>query len=237
LTFCRIAALIVASAFSVTSVAPAQEAGRIDAYVTPYYNSAGLVIKIGKYSAGLASQNQGQFVVTILRMKKQWQELNFIELYVGAIRLYDLGYRNEATYWFYSAQYKGRQFALIVNQKKLGTIGDPGFELYHAQDAFFELAGPDINGYAFGDVDALVATIRKVQSANHSVPNLSIVYPSVAFAGKSQWERINADLNSGLGKLAAQLTAQKGAMARQRTQNGTQARFSHLMSRPFPGGL
>jgi len=28
--------------------------------------------------------------------------LSFLELYVGAIRLYDLGYRDEAVYWFYS---------------------------------------------------------------------------------------------------------------------------------------
>lgn len=231
------AAFIIASSLSLVSSALADDPSRIDAYVTPYYNSSGPVIRIGKYSVGLASKNQGQFVATILQMKKQWSRLSFVELYVGAIRLYDLGYRNEATYWFYSAQYEGRQFALLVNQNELGRMGDRGFELYHAQDGFFQLVGPDINGYAFGDMDSVVAILRKVQSANRTVPNLESIYPGVAFTNKLGWQRINADLNSDLGKLAVQLTNQKSEIKQQRAQNGTEARFSHVTSKRFPGGL
>lgn len=231
------AAFVIASSFSLGSSALADDPSRIDAYITPYYNSSGPVIRIGEYSVGLASKNQGQFVATILQMKKQWRRLSFVELYVGAIRLYDLGYRSEATYWFYSAQYEGRQFALLVNQEKLGSMGDRGFELYHAQNAFFELVGPNINGYAFGDVDSLVAIIRKVQSANQTVPNLESIYPGVAFTNKLGRQRINADLNSGLGKLAVQLTNQEGGIKQQRAQNGTEARFSHVTNKQFPGGL
>ncbi|HXO16871.1 MAG TPA: hypothetical protein VN909_01745, partial [Candidatus Dormibacteraeota bacterium] len=170
------------------------------------------------------------------RMKEHWTELDFVELYVGAIRLYDHGYRNEATYWFYTAQYRGRQFALIVDQKKMGSIGDPGFELYHAQDAFFQLAGPNINGYAFGDIDSLVKIIQGVQQANRIVPNLQAIYPGVTFVGKAQWPGENAELNAGLGKLGASLVSQKAAIAQQRRQNGTEARFALLTSKPFPGG-
>ena len=233
----RFAGLVIASMFSLASPVLADDPGRIDAYVTPYYNSTGPIIRIGKYSVGLASKNQGQFVATILQMKEQWSRLSFIELYVGAIGLYDFGYRNEATYWFYCAQYSGRQFGLLVNQDKLGSIGDPGFELYHAQDAFFELVGPNINGYAFGDVDSLVAILRKVQSANRTVRDLQRIYPGVAFKDKSSWQRTNEDLNSGLGTLAVQSTNRKAEIAQQRAQNGTQARFSHLTSKQFPGGL
>jgi hypothetical protein len=231
------AAFVITSSLSLAPPALADDPGRIDAYVTPYYNSAGLTIRIGRYSAGLASKNQGQLVATILQMKKQWSRLSFIDLYVGAIRLYDFGYRNEATFWFYSAQYDGRQFALLVNRDKLGSIGDPGFELYHAQDAFFELVGPDINGYAFGDVDTLVAILRKVQSANRTVRDLQRIYPGTAFADKSSWDRTDEVLNSGLGALALQSTNRKAEIAQRRKQNGTQARFSHLTSKQFPGGL
>lgn len=59
-------------------------------------------------------------------MKKDWDRLTFPELYVGAIRLYDLGYRKEAVYWFYSAQYRGRQFGVLLDQTKMGTIGSLG---------------------------------------------------------------------------------------------------------------
>ncbi|MGB8520518.1 MAG: hypothetical protein WCD38_10205, partial [Candidatus Tumulicola sp.] len=159
---------------------------------------------------------------------------SFLELYVGAVRLYDLGYRDEATYWFYSAQYKGRQFALLADPKRLGSIGDRGFELYHAQDAFLQLVGPSINGYAFGDIDPLVRTIRKVQSENHTVLDMPALYPGVAFIPKAQWQRANEKLNAGLGELASSLAGSKADIARERAQNGTQARLAHLTSRPFP---
>ncbi|MGA8535379.1 MAG: hypothetical protein WB615_14825 [Candidatus Tumulicola sp.] len=229
--------LLIAGAFGFASPALGDDPSRIDAYVTPYYDSSGPVVRIGQYSAGLASKNQGTFVATIRAMKRQWSRLDFLELYVGAIRLYDLGYRNEAVYWFYSAQYKGRQFALLVDRKRLGGIGDPAFELYHAQDAFFQLVGPDVNGYAFGDIDSLVEIIRRVQKENGAVANLALIYPRIAFTDKKLWPQENAELNAGLGKLAASLPSQKAAIARQCAQNGTQARFSHLTSTPFPGGL
>ena len=231
------ATLVVICALLPAGPVSADDPGQISAYVTPYYNSAGPTIKVGKYSAGLASKTPGEFVATIVRMKKQWNDLNFLELYVGAIRLYDLGYRREATYWFYTAQYRGRLYGLLVNKEKLGSIGDRAFELYHAQDAFFQLVGPDINGYAFGDIDSLVRIIRKVQDDNHDVPNLQTIYPGVVFQPRSQWQAQNAELNAGLGKLAASFSDQKTQIQQQRAQNGTEARFSHLANKQFPGGF
>lgn len=231
-----IAALAAASLLYVAAPARAVDAGKIDAYVTPYYDSSGPVVRIGKYSAGLASQNDSTFVATVRQMKKVWSRLSFVELYVGAIRLYDMGYRQEATYWFYSAQYAGRQFALLVDQKKMGGIGSPGFELYHAQDAFFQLAGPDINGYAFGDIDGLAKVITRVRSENRSVRDMPSIYPRVVFTNKTGWQKANAALNDGLGTLAASLRSQKNQIAQERAQNGTAARFGHLNNKRFPGG-
>ncbi|HET6275801.1 MAG TPA: hypothetical protein VFE16_07725 [Candidatus Cybelea sp.] len=231
-----LAAFGVASTLSFTAPTRADDPGRIDAYVTPYYNSSGPVVDIGEYSAGLASKSDALFVGTIQKMKKEWKRLTFIELYVGAIRLYDLGYRWEATYWFYAAQYSGRQFALLADQKKLGGVGDPGFEFHHAQDAFFQLVGPDINGYAFGDIDALVKIIRRVQRESRNVPEMQAIYPNVEFAGKGGWQQINAGLSSGLGSLATSLERQKAQIARERAQNGTAQRFSRLTNEHFPGG-
>ncbi len=233
---CVFIVFAVAIAFVLAPAARAGDPGRIDAYATPYYDSSGPTIQVGQYSAGLASKNRQEFVATIERMKKNWNRLNFVERYVGAIRLYDLGYRNEATYWFYSAQYSGRQFGLLVDQKRIGGIGSPAFELYHAQDAFFQLVGPNLNGYAFGDVDALVRIIHAVQGANRSLPNLTAIYPGVDFLAKKQWPGKNAELNDGLGTLAASLAKQKTQIARERAQNGMQARFGRLTSTPFPGG-
>lgn len=226
---------ILLGAISAPAPVLAGDPGHIDAYVTPYYNSSGPAIRIGKYSAGLASKNPGEFVSTIVRMKQQWEHLSFVELYVGAIRLYDSGYRDEATYWFYTAQYRGRQFAMLLDKSKMGGMGNPGFELYHAQDAFFQLTGPDINGYAFGNIDRLVEIVHRVQRENRTVQNLQTTYPGVSFAHRSQWQQQNASLESGLGSLAASLAPQKTSIAQQRSQNGTETRFAHVTSKRFPG--
>ncbi|MGB6412474.1 MAG: hypothetical protein WBF19_03950, partial [Candidatus Cybelea sp.] len=147
------------------------------------------------------------------------------------------GYRNEATYWFYTAQFRGRQYAALVDPNKLGSIGSHGFELSHAQDAFFQLAGPSINGYAFGDVDGLQKIVAAVESQNGTVPDMGAMYPGVAFVHKAQWPQKNAAVEAGLAKLADYLSTQKSQIAQERGQNGTQARFAKLSSKRFPGGL
>lgn len=230
------ALLAVAGSLGIVRAALADDPGRVDAYVTPYYNSSGPVIRIGKYSGGLASKNPKTLVATVRTMKKKWTGLSFVELYVAAISLYDAGYRNEATYWFYTAQYRGRLFASLADQKKLGSIGSPAFELYQAQNAFFQVAGTSINGYAFGEPDTTAAIVRRVQNENRTIGNLQAIYPGVTFIGKAQWKAKNAAINSGLGELAATIVAQRNEMKQQRVANGTEARFAHLTSTQFPGG-
>ena len=209
----------------------AGDAGRIAAYVTPYYDSSGPKVRVGRFSAGLESNDGRTVVATILQMKKSWNALSFPQLYAGAIRLYDLGYRDESVYWFYTAQYRYRQFAMLADRSKLGSMGDPGFELYHAGQAFFELVGPSINGYAFGHPDRLAATVERVQRENHVVPDLYAVYPGVAFDDRRTWTRTNASLNAGMSKLVAMLRDDRGTLAREREQSGAQARYGALTSK------
>ena len=94
----------------------------IEVYITPYYNSKGPAIEVGGFSGGLAAKKESEFVSTIAKMRKSWDTLNFPEMYVAAIRLYDLGYRKESIYWFYSAQYRGRLFASLIDREKMGSM-------------------------------------------------------------------------------------------------------------------
>jgi hypothetical protein len=206
----------------------------IDVYVTPYYNSKGPEIKVGRFSSGLVSPKEDEFLTTIAEMKKDWDRLTFPELYVAAIRLYDLGYRKEAVYWFYSAQYRGRQFGVLLDQTKMGSIGDPGFELLHAQNAFYQLVGPYINGYAFGDTDGLVKIVERVQKEGRRLPDLQAAYPGVTFKNKSEWESANTDLANGMNQLISTLKEKKDEIKRQRTERGMEEKFSKLTSKELP---
>lgn len=205
----------------------------IAVYVTPYYNSEGPAIQVGRFSSGLSSADQTEFLSTISKMKQQWQQLSFPELYVGAIRLYDLGYRDEAVYWFYTAQYRGRQFSALVDPAKIGHMGDPGFELNAAEDSFFTLVGPWINGYAFKDPDRLIEVVRKVQTEGSQIPDLHAIYPNVAFIDQSQWTVQNTQLASGMDGLIQSLQ-DKASIEQERVKNGTEARFSQVTSKDLP---
>src|SRR6266542_3569278 len=165
-------AAITFASLALNAAEPEINRSHIDVYVTPYYNSKGPEISVGRFSSGLASAKEDEFLATITKMKKDWDQLTFPELYVAAIRLYDLGYRKEAVYWFYSAQYRGRQFGVLLDQSKMGSIGSAGFELLQAQNAFFQLVGPYINGYAFGDTGGLVKIVERVQKEGRHIPDL-----------------------------------------------------------------
>ena len=227
---------IVAAGLAGTALAQVTgDPGHCEIYVTPFYNSTGPVIEVGEFSKGLASTNEAEFVATIVKMKQSWNELRFPEMYVAAIRLYDLGFRNESVYWFYSAQYRGRLFALLVDQEKIGSIGSPGFELKQAAGAFQQLAGPYINGYAFGDMDRLAQTIERVQKDNKTVPDMEKLYPRVTFKPRTGWEAENTGVNDGLTKFLATLRQEKANLKQARIANGTEAKFSKLISKELPG--
>jgi len=208
----------------------------IEVYVTPYYNSKGPAIDVGPFSSGLAAKNETEFAATIWRMKKSWDTLNYAETYAAAIRLYDLGFRKESIYWFYSAQYRGRLFASLIDRDKMGSMGDPGFELFQAQNAFQQLVGPYINGYAFGDIDQLIPIIERVQREGKTVPDLTKIYPRVAFKPKSEWDAENKGLNEGLTKLHMTLKNEKASIKQQRIERGMEAKFSMLPSKDLPQG-
>jgi hypothetical protein len=209
----------------------------IEIYVTPYYNSKGPAVDAGRFSNGLATKSEPEFLDTIAKMKQLWETLNFPEVYVAAIRLYDLGFRKESIYWFYSAQYRGRLFATLIDQEKMGSIGSPGFELFQAQNAFQQLVGPYINGYAFGDIDGLIPVIEKVQREGKVVPDLTKIYPGVTFKPKSEWDTGNKGLNEGLTKLLVTLKNEKASIKQQRVERGMEAKFGKLPSKDLPKGV
>src|SRR5438309_5644357 len=208
----------------------------IEVYITPYYNSKGPAVDVGPFSNGLAAKSEPEFVATISKMKQSWGTLNFAEVYVAAIRLYDLGFRKESIYWFYSAQYRGRLFATLIDQEKMGSMGDPGFELVQAQNAFQQLVGPYINGYAVGDIDQLIPIIERVQKEGKVVPDLTKIYPSVTFKPKSEWDAENKGLNEGMTKLLMTLRDQKASIKQHRIERGMEAKFSKLPSKELPKG-
>ncbi len=206
----------------------------IEIYVTPFYNSEGPQIDIGPFSEGLATTDEATFVSTIHKMKVAWNKLNFVEMYVAAIRLYDHGFRKESVYWFYSAQYRARLFSAVLGESQVGGMGAPGFELASAAGAFHQLAGPYINGYAFGDLKHLTNVLQQVVREGASVPDFKAMHPRVAFKDNSDWEKLNRVVGEGLGQMIGMLKEQGGEISRQRVETGAAAQFDKLPDKPLP---
>lgn len=142
------AALMVAA-----QVATAEPARRIDTYVEPFYRAGPTAsdqpqVNVGrKFDALLASNRREDVLAARDLIVADPKLVTPMTMMVLAIRLYDVGLRDESVFWFYAA--KDRFFTLVdvavPNAPALATAGD-------SMRSFAALAGPLINGYAFCDL-------------------------------------------------------------------------------------
>lgn len=215
---------------------PEIDYSRVEVYVTPYYNSEGPVVRVGRFSAGLAGANEKEFLATIAEMKKDWAKLSFPELYVAAIRLYEHGYRAESVAWFYTAQYRGRLFSALLETTGGGELGGAGFELKQANGAFFQLLGPYINGYAFADLDGLATILERVRKEEEKTSDLEASYRGVRFKPKREWQPANTQVANGMNGLISMLRDEneRGRIKRQRSESGVEAKIAKLTNKTLP---
>jgi hypothetical protein len=130
-----------------TSTKPVRQ---IDIYVTPYYNSAKTldshptVAVATAFDTQLSSNKREDILAVRDAIQAQSKLITPMTLMVLAIRLYDVGLRDDAVFWYYVAKDRAITMADVLDMKaaSLSSADD-------AIDAFATLAGPFINGYAF----------------------------------------------------------------------------------------
>jgi len=125
----------------------------IGVYVEPYYRSPAAPgeqrrVAVGKrYDALLASDRREDILAVRDMIKAEPKVVTPMVMMVLAVRLYDVGERDEALFWFYAA--KDRM--LILMEVAHPTSGQLA-EAVEAVGSFSRLAGPTLNGYAFCDL-------------------------------------------------------------------------------------
>ena len=209
----------------IQAASPTNSADRIHIHVTPFYNSENLDIRVGEYSARLGTTDITELRALEAEMEKSRHLLRPEQMFVLAIRLYDLGDKNSAIRWFYQGQLLARLHQMSLVQAPAPKIGDPGFEQAQAWGAFMQLAGTYINGYAGCDLDNWINVIRKVQGENQDAPELSRVFPSDEFVPKAKWPAIVKRNVDGMTQLIEMLDSQREQFKKQHAENGTAARF------------
>jgi hypothetical protein len=200
--------------------ATAKEIGSVPIYVTPFYNSDGPKVAVGKFSQRLAEANADSILPLVADLEKEKVELRAEVMYVTAVRLFDLGHKDEAVAWFYRAQFRAKVFSALLDPQKMGAIGSEAFELKQAYGAFNQLAASFINVYAFGDLDKLEKTLTQVVKDGESAPKFPEIYPNVAFLPPNEWAAKNQEVATGLTKFITYIQTNADSIRKQREQNG-----------------
>ncbi|MCX7887653.1 MAG: hypothetical protein N3B01_10445 [Verrucomicrobiae bacterium] len=193
--------------------------------VEPFYDANGPKVAVGKFSDGLAARDKKAFLKTPAAMKEEWSELPAEAMYVAAIRLYDFGLKDDAVYWFYSAQYRASLVRGLLDHDRLNAVGNPATALVQAHEAFLKQAGPYINGYAFGDIEKLLHTIAQVQAEGVRLPMLKQLYPNVVFIPEDRWQKINYELNTGFSEYMQKIRENADGIRAQRKISGMDGRY------------
>ncbi len=151
--FCKpfaIAAALLALSGGANAAEPVRHVG---IFVTPFYRSAATPggtpqVAVGKqFNALLASNRREDILAARDLIEADPKLVTPMTLMVLAIRLYDVGLRDAAVFWFYVAKdrYIVMSEVLDVKTQLLAQAAD-------AVGSFAVLAGPIINGYAFCDL-------------------------------------------------------------------------------------
>jgi hypothetical protein len=144
------AAALMAGPAMAQSGKPAEPIRQIAVYVTPYYNNdgqGGVQVSVDRALDRLLASNAAADVLKVRDMvAAKPAEVAPNTLMVLASRLYDVGQRDEAVFWFYVARYRFLTLVSVLDDGRLA-------EANTATRAFVELVGPAINGYAFCNLE------------------------------------------------------------------------------------
>jgi hypothetical protein len=137
---------------AVHSAIAAEPVRRIGVYVQPYYEAARTPdgkprVAVGQtYDGLLASNRKEDILAAKARVEADPGVVTPMTMMVLAIRLYDVGLRDDALFWFYAAKARYTTLEDIIDIRASGLNGPSD-----AVKSFAVLAGPVINGYAFCD--------------------------------------------------------------------------------------
>ncbi len=185
---------------------------------------------------GLMAPAEDEFLAALEEVREHWSGQPAEVLFIGAIQLYNRGFRHEAVRWFYTAQVRMHWFAAAVEPGQLLRPDSVASVRMDAQEAFFRGASPFINGFALRHPDGLIALLAEIRQAeagleagDHAAP-----YEGVRFTDRDRWAEIQSGVLDGLDELAGLIRDQREAIAQDREETGAAGQFDTLESRELP---
>ena len=218
-------ALFVITILYATAIQGQPAKGPIPFYALPYYNYKPLTITIGKYKNELLTTDTAVLTRLAATIKADINNTDVESLYFLSIRLYDMGEKDAAFYWFQTAKARARVFITMLDPAKTGGIGAPAFEREQLFGAINEIIGEYLNGYGFNDVDKGLAVLARVRSEVKDIRSYKAVYKQIDFLDDARLESAKADKVADLGKTIAYIKANKADIKAERIKNGVQDKY------------
>ncbi|MCC6869987.1 MAG: hypothetical protein IT522_14305 [Burkholderiales bacterium] len=224
-----LAAVGVAGAASVAHAADPVKRLRIQ--VLPYYQAPHhpddppLIAVAPRLDKLLASTRADDIKRARDEIERDPARITPMTMMVLAIRLYDVGLRDDAVFWFYVAKHRYYLLTRVADMKSPQLSSVTG-----AMNAFVRLAGPTINGYAFCDIEQQrkIALTAAEWSARH--PYEALLLPEVPGLFGDRQENYQKGLTDLLASVKRErdylaVPANAERLKALRAQNDADARF------------
>ena len=187
-------------------------------YVEPFYNSNPFKIAVGEYSAKLGVNSKSRLLSLSKEIKERVDEVNVETLFVLAIRLYDFGLKDEASYWYYTAQLRKNIF-ICMDASHRSSMGE-------YLQAFKDLSGRWINGYSYGDTDKRIVILEQVIEDNQNMGYIRKAYPnSYTFEPEEEQESCMQEQLEAIQENIKYIRENKEEIARLRKENGVEGKY------------
>jgi hypothetical protein len=180
LTFAPALATLPPQARAAAPMATAEPVRQVIAFVPPYYEAAPSFgespkVKVSpEHDALLASVKAADVVKARDQISASPDLVSPLTMMVLAIRLYDMGLRDDAVFWFYAARGRYSVLEKVLDTSSLTLAG-----LANGMQDLNESAGPTLYGYAFCDLAREQATEDKALQWTIAHPYRQLLSPQL----------------------------------------------------------
>jgi hypothetical protein len=173
-------ALLVLALLPSAARAADERVKRVAIYVEPYYAASHEPggtprVEVATRFDRLLASNDAQDIARARDLiANEWETIAPMTMMVLAIRLYDVGLRDDAVFWYYAARNRFIT-AMHVADMKARELGNAE----RAMRGFVQLAGPVINGYAFCDIEKQKSIAKSALKWTIDHPYTALLDPAV----------------------------------------------------------
>lgn len=194
--------------------------------ISPYYSHAEHRAEAGVYSEGLSATDREVILETVEAMDRDWENLPVAAMYIAALRLFEIGERDRALYWYQGARYRADLFmVLLEDDSGMNRMGSKAYSLSRAHTAFFLALRTHLGGYGLCDIRGYEQAMKRAVFERDVMPKLDDIYPEVVFIPEEQWPKEAEKVRTRFEDRLKNTAANYDAILKHRKATGVHGRY------------